>query len=141
MSTQKLPTRKLTIIAQNPSVKDKGKILRAEVEIPVEELEPGPRGYRVHTVDFDSSTGTLYKPLKYPPLDDAAGGDPFKGASDARLLSDPSFHAQNAYAIIMRILARFEFALGRRVSWGFYGHQIKVAPHAFAEANAFYSES
>jgi len=41
----------------------------------------------------------------------------------------------------MRILTRFEFALGRRVSWGFYGHQIKVAPHAFADANAFYSEN
>ena len=141
MSTQKLPTRKLTIIAQDPSVEDNGKILRAEVEIPAEELAPGPWGYRVHIVDFDSSTGTLYQPLEYPPLHGADGGDPFKRASDARLLSDPNFHAQNAYAIIMRILARFEFALGRRVSWGFYGHQIKVAPHAFAEANAFYSES
>ena len=40
----------------------------------------------------------------------------------------------------MRTLARFEFALGRRVSWGFHGHQLKVAPHAFADANAFYSE-
>jgi len=141
MSTQHLPTRKLTIIAQDPSITVKGKILRAEVEIPAEELEPGPWGYRVHTVDFDSSTGTLYKPVRYPEMKGATMGDPFKGVSDARLLSDPNFHAQNAYAIIMRILARFEFALGRRVSWGFYGHQIKVAPHAFAEANAFYSES
>ncbi|WP_163995695.1 hypothetical protein [Pyxidicoccus caerfyrddinensis] len=41
----------------------------------------------------------------------------------------------------MRTLARFEFALGRRVSWGFRssGHQIKVAPHAFSDVNAFYS--
>jgi hypothetical protein len=135
-----LRTRKLTIIAQDPSVRTNGKILRTEVEIPAEELQPGPWGYRVHTVDFDSSTGTLYKPLKYPLLSADNGGDPFKKATDARLLSDPNFHAQNAYAIVMRILARFEFALGRRVSWGFYGHQIKVAPHAFADANAFYSE-
>ena len=133
-----LHTRKLTIIAQDPSVRVKGKILRTEVEIPAEELQPGPWGYRVHTVDYDSSTETLYKPREYPPLD-GANSDPFKGASDARLLSDPNFHAQNTYAIVMRILARFEFALGRRVSWNFYGHQIKVAPHAFAEANAFYS--
>ena len=34
----------------------------------------------------------------------------------------------------MRTLARFEFALGRRVPWGFDGHQIHVAPHAFADA-------
>ena len=39
----------------------------------------------------------------------------------------------------MRTLARFEFALGRRVAWGSDGHQIHVAPHAFADANAFYS--
>jgi hypothetical protein len=66
--------------------------------------------------------------------------DPYSNASDSKLLSDPGFHAQNVYAIVMRTLARFEYALGRRVSWGFYGHQIKVAPHAFADANAFYSE-
>ena len=140
MAISPLHTRKLTIIAQDPSVKVKGKILRTEVEIPAEELQPGPWGYRVQVVDYDSSTETLYKPLEYPPLD-GANGDPFKRASDARLLSDPNFHAQNAYAIVMRILARFEFALGRRVSWNLYGHQIKVAPHAFAEANAFYSEN
>lgn len=136
-------TRKLTILAQDPSVRFEGKILRAQVEVPAEELAPGPWGYRVHVVDYDSSTGSLYKPIKYPPLknDQHPDGDPFLKATDAQLLSDPNFHAQNAYAIVMRILTRFEFALGRRVSWGFYGHQIKVAPHAFADANAFYSEA
>ncbi len=110
--------------------------------MPAEELAPGPWGYRVHVVDYDSSTGSLYRPIKYPALknDEHFDGDPFRKATDAQLLSNPNFHAQNAYAIVMRILARFEFALGRRVSWGFYGHQIKVAPHAFADANAFYSE-
>ena len=140
MTQTPLHTRKLTIIAQDPSIKVKGKILRTEVEIPAEELQPGPWGYRVQIVDYDSSTETLYKPLEYPPLD-STNGDPFKRASDAKLLSDPNFHAQNVYAIAMRILARFEFALGRRVSWNLYGHQIKIAPHAFAEANAFYSEA
>src|SRR5262249_31962519 len=56
------------------------------------------------------------------------------------LLKDPQFHAQNVYAIIMRTLARFESALGRRVGWGYLGHQLQVAPHAFADANAFYSK-
>lgn len=140
MTVPPLRTRELTIIAQDPSVKIKGKILRTQVEIPAEELQPGPWGYRVHTIDYDSSTSTLYQPLKYPSLKDGVDGDPFKGASDAKLLSDPNFHAQNTYAIVMRILARFEFALGRRVSWRFDSHQIKVAPHAFADANAFYSD-
>lgn len=140
MPVPPLRTRKLTIIAQDPSVTVNGKILRTQVEIPAEELQPGPWGYRVHTIDYDSSTSTLYQPLKYPSLADGVDGDPFKSASDAKLLSDPNFHAQNTYAIVMRILARFEFALGRRVSWHFDSHQIKVGPHAFADANAFYSE-
>ena len=137
-------TRKLTIIAQDPSITVDGKVLTTEVEIPAEELAPGPRGHRVHVIDYDTSTGTLYMPLEYDPLKDGQYIDPFKEAADRHddeeLLEDPRFHAQNVYAIVMRTLARFEFALGRRVHWGFPGHQIHIAPHAFADANAFYSE-
>ncbi len=134
-------TQKLTIIAKDPSVRmgSPGQILRAKVEIPAEELSPGPRGYRVQVIDYDSSTGLLYPPLEYRTLADGSYNDPFEGEDDNTLLGDPSFHAQNAYAIVMRTLARFEYALGRRVSWSFGGHQIQVAPHAFLEANAFYS--
>lgn len=139
-SLQQPRTRKLTIVAQDPSVQIRNKILRARIDVPAEEIGIGPRGYRVHVVDYDSSTQTLYKPIKYPRLNADGDGDPFAGVSDSELLNDPNFHAQNVYAIVMKTLARFEFALGRRVSWGFYGHQIKVAPHAFADANAFYSE-
>lgn len=144
ISPPKPRTRKLTIIAQDPGITVDGKILTTEVEIPAEELAPGPRGYRVHVVDYDTSTGTLYMPLEYDPLKDGRYDDPFKEAADRHddqaLLADPRFHAQNVYAIVMRTLARFEFALGRRVHWGFPGHQIHIAPHAFADANAFYSE-
>src|SRR6185503_15473838 len=107
---------------------------------PAEELAPGPRGYRVQVVDYNSSTGVLYPPLEYRILESGAYNDPFKDESDDILLTDAKFHAQNVYAIIMRTLARFESALGRRVSWGFTGHQLLVAPHAFADANAFYSK-
>lgn len=92
-------------------------------------------GHRVHVIDYDASTGTFH-----PPAVLAADADPYLDATDAVLLRNPGFHAQNVYAIVMRTLARFEFALGRRISWGFYGHQLKIAPHAFSEANAFYSE-
>ena len=44
-------------------------------------------------------------------------------SGNKELLDDPRFHARNVYAIMMRILARFEFALGRRVAWGSAGHQ------------------
>jgi hypothetical protein len=134
-------TRRLTIIAQDPSVKisKPGKktkhILRATVEIPAEITGPGPRGYRVQVIDYDPSSNTLFRPLELGEYN-----DPYAKAPDSKLISDPEFHAINVYAIIMRTLARFEFALGRRVSWSFEGHQIQVAPHAFADANAFYSK-
>lgn len=134
MATPK--TREMTIIAQDPSVRDSsGKILRTRISIPYEKLGPGPRGYRVHVVDYDSAQRVLYK--DYKPPDDS---DEFAKASDKELCENPGFHAQNVYAIVMRLLARFEAALGRRVSWGFGGHQIHVVPHAFAEANAYYSD-
>lgn len=137
-------TRPLTIIAQDPSVKGRDrKILRASVEITVEELGPGPWGHRVQVIDSDASTGALYEPLTLPKPAHAIStpaDDPFSAATDKELLSNPKFHAQNVYAIVMRTLRRFEYALGRRVSWSFHGHQLKVAPHAFADANAFYSE-
>ncbi len=136
--------RKMRIVAQDPSVAVGGRILTAEVDVPAEELAPGPRGYRVHVIDYDASTGHLYAPLAYlPPVPKSKRWleNPAAEVSDAVILGDPGFHAQNVYAIVMRTLARFEFALGRRVGWGFDspGHQIKVAPHAFADANAFYS--
>ncbi|NTG04943.1 hypothetical protein G6L08_34590 [Agrobacterium rhizogenes] len=132
-------TRKLSIIAQDPSVKINGKIVRASIDVPAEELLPGPRGYRVVVVDYDVTANALYTPADLPSGLDGDYVDPFDKAPDAKLLSDPRFHAQNAYAIAMRILARFEYALGRRVQWGCEGHQLNILPHAFAEPNAFYS--
>lgn len=143
-------TQTLTIIAQDPSVKVKRKkrgtdeeeevILTARVDLPAEELAPGPRGYRVQVVDYDSTAGVLYPPLEYRVLESGLYNDPFIDEPDSTLLDDPLFHAQNVYAIVMRTLARFEYALGRRVSWSFDGHQLQIAPHAFTNANAFYSK-
>lgn len=142
------PTRLLTILGQDPTLRDRsGRIVTARIGVPNETLGAGPRGYRVHVVDYDASRGRLYTPLgpeHYGSVD--APVDPFTPADGepvrtftARLLDDPRFHAQHVYAITMRTLAHFERALGRRVSWSFGGHQLKIAPHAFAEANAFYS--
>lgn len=129
--------RTLTIVAQDPSVKAGGKILTTEVQVPAEELAPGPRGYRVNVIDYDVAADVLYRPAVLPPIPDGTA-EP-SPVPDRPLLEDPAFHAQNVYAIVMRILARFEFALGRRVAWGCEGHQLHIAPHAFAEPNAFYS--
>ena len=142
--TAKPRTRRLTIVAQDPSVRVDDKILTTHVDIPAEEIAPGPRGYRVQVIDYDTSSGVLYQPIDYPALQRGMYVDPF--ARDAAksdndwILTEPRFHQQNVYAIVMKTLARFEFALGRRISWGFHGHQINIAPHAFADANAFYSK-
>lgn len=144
-------THKLTIIAQDPSVRVRGAILTARVDVPAEALGPGPGGHRVSVVDYDVTANTLYQPAILETdaeghiANDLAGAGEADGrrtsakALNARLLDDPRFHAQNAFAIAMRVLARFEFALGRRVAWGSQGHQLHIVPHAFAEANAFYS--
>src|SRR3954470_1615780 len=135
MSVSRPPTRSLAIVAKDPSVMVDDHVLMARIEVPSEKLSPGPRGSRIHVVDLDASTRKFYRRVEYPD----GVEDPFARKKPADLLRDPGFHAQNCYAVAMSILARFELALGRRVSWGFRGHQLRIAPHAFADANAFYS--
>ncbi|HEX7150301.1 MAG TPA: hypothetical protein VF618_02350 [Thermoanaerobaculia bacterium] len=140
-STNPLPPpreRSVLIVAQDPSVRVDGEILLARINIPAEKLEPGPVGYRVEVIDFDATTDTLYTPARKADLDQWAKG-PDRGRGD-RLVRNPEFHRHNVYALVMKTLGRFELALGRRIGWGFDGHQLKVAPHAFSEANAFYSD-
>ena len=120
------PNRRFTIIAQDPAVRVNGRLLRAEVEVPAEALLPGPAGHRLQV--------KTALPLTIP-----VDADPFAGASDDQLVADPRFHAQNVYAILMRLISRFEFALGRRAAWSFDSHQLRVWPHARNEQNAWYS--
>lgn len=127
-----------------------GELLLAQIDLPQDRLWLGPTGYRMKVVDFDASTNKLYVPHTYETAEDGTVIDPFapvnllngsrRRTADKRILSDPQFHSQNVYAIVMRTLARFEQALGRRVSWGFDGHQLHIVPHAFVDANAFYSK-
>jgi hypothetical protein len=138
--------RRVTIIAQDPSVCDSGgRIIRAQVVVPADVLEPGPRGQRFHVVDFDAGTGKLVDPavLTDPKANRAERPwtffDSFVDASDSELEASVIFHAQNVYAVAARTLAAFEFALGRRLAWSFRGHQLYLVPHAFREANAYYS--
>jgi len=130
--------RKMTIVAQDPSVRrSPTQILMATVSVPAEDLIAGPMGYRVHVVDFDSSKkqyhGAHVLPVQYS---DEPRAWP---EGSERVVSDFRFHAQNVYALVMKTLARFELALGRRLGWSFHSHQLKVAPHGMMDANAFYS--
>lgn len=131
--------RDLTILAQDPNVQVDGKPLWSTVTLPSEPLLPGPCGSRIKVVDYDASQDRYYQPLQQGYETNGKPTDPFAEATSAERLRDPQFHQQNAYAVAMRILCRFETALGRRVNFGFNGHQLHIAPHAFAEANAYYS--
>jgi hypothetical protein len=138
--------RKMTIVAQDPSITDaNGRIVVAQVSVPVDLLEPGPRGQRFHVVDYDATQGVLLPAVdvRDPAADEWQRPwsyvDRFVGAEDAKLIGDPGFHAQNLYAIAVRTLAAFELALGRRLPWAFGGHQLYLVPHAFSEANAHYA--
>jgi hypothetical protein len=127
-------TRRISVLAQDCSVRgDDGRILTASASVPWEDLLRGPTGHRVQVVDYDATTRTMYAPARVQ-ADDIP--DP---VDEAEIVASPAFHARNVYALVMRTLAQFEFALGRRVSWYFRAHQLKIIPHAFEEMNAFYS--
>src|SRR5262249_55902133 len=127
-------TRLLTVLAQDPSVQDaRGRAITTQVPVPAERLAPGPKGHRVHVIDYDATRG-----LYFPPRARGVARDAYADVRDVdRLVEDRHFHAQNTYALVSTTLLQFEMALGRYVTWGFPSgsHHIKVAPHAFAEAN------
>jgi hypothetical protein len=134
--TTPLPaTRRMSVIAQDPSItRADGSILMAQIDIPAEELMPGPIGYRVQVVDYDASTGQYRDAHDLEKKEPAAWRD-----GDPAIVGNFRFHAQNVYALVMKTLARFEFALGRRIGWSFGVHQLKVAPNGLMDANAFYA--
>ena len=138
-------TVEMTVVAQDPDVRTPaGRILTARVRVPAQRLEPGPTSARFQTVDYDASTGHLQEAAVLTRVDDqgrVAYRDAYAKISDNQILEDPAFHAQNVYAIAARTLAAFESALGRRLPWAFGGHQLYLVPHAFAEANAYYSDA
>jgi hypothetical protein len=134
--TNERRTKTARIIAQDPGVRVGDKMLMAEVDIPAEHLAPGPRGHRIYVIDYDTTTDQMYRPLDAIDADDP---DPFPTMDFEQMLVDPTFHAWNVYSIAMRTLSRFEFALGRKVAWQQPGHQLKIFPHAFRDANAFYA--
>jgi hypothetical protein len=131
------PTRRMTVIAQDPAVRRDGKIVMSTIDVPAEDLREGPMGYRVQVADFDATVRKFHGSHELP---DSIAKEPKAWQNgEPKIQRDYRFHAQNVYALVMKTLARFEFALGRRIPWSFKTHQLKVAPHGMADANAFYS--
>ncbi len=146
----------MRVVAQDQTVRDTdGNPLLARVHVPSNRFDKGPRSHRFHVVDYDASSGKLREPpnIKFPQAPDDASEDrkswgyidQFEGeilTPDQLAAETPRarrFRCQNVYAIAARTLAKFESALGRRIPWGFGSHELYLVPHAFHEANAYYS--
>ena len=110
------------------------------IQVPYEKLTKGPVGRKVDIIDYDASNQCYYEGID---LDAAAVlGQSGLAPSEA----NPQFHQQMVYAVVMDTVRRFEAALGREVTWRAdrrpvnapHRGLLRVYPHAFQEANAFY---
>jgi len=115
-------------------------------EVPWEQdLQPGPEGEYIHVIDRDPASNAVYAPVNL--------NDPELLATDglAPTESNPQFHQQMVYAVIMTTITNFEKALGRPVLWSprqgtakggmtfDYVPKLVVYPHAVRDQNAYYS--
>ncbi|HYC90795.1 MAG TPA: hypothetical protein VEO54_16375 [Thermoanaerobaculia bacterium] len=113
---------------------------RMTIRVPYEKLTKGPIGDKIAVIDYDASNDCYYEGIDL----DASAVLGQSGLAPSE--SNPQFHQQMVYAVIMDTVRRFEAALGRKVKWvgdsrpktePFHG-KLRVYPHAFQEANAFY---
>jgi hypothetical protein len=130
-------SRPLKVYAFDPS---RGRTLGnyMTVNVPYEKLENGLSGEYLQVIDYDASNKCYYQPvdLNNPSVLMQGGLEPSE--------SDPRFHQQMVYAVASKTIKIFEFALGRKIKWGFNRNQkiklpLRIYPHGMQEANAFYS--
>ena len=131
--------RPLQIFAFDPMIA-RTQRRKLTLDITNELLEPGPQGSRVQVIDYDAALKTLYEPVD---LDDHSVlmND---GLSPSE--SDPRFHQQMVYAVAMKVLENFEKALGRKLRFAYTrkgrprggDSRLRIYPHAFEGANAYY---
>ena len=124
--------RPLRIFAFDPML---GRVAdnRITIDVPNEDpdLLPGPSGAQVQVVDYDGTSRCYYGAvdLNAPAVLMQDGLEPSE--------SDPRFHQQMVYAVAMRVIENFERALGRRLRFR-GGRPLRLFPHAFHGANAYY---
>lgn len=113
---------------------------RARIDVPNEPLRDGPVGSRLEVIDYDGAQKRFYKPvnLDNPAILMQGGLEPSE--------SDPRFHQQMVYAVALKTLENFDRALGRILKLGSRNRKrgltyprLRLFPHAFYGANAFYS--
>jgi hypothetical protein len=115
----------------------------AVLEVPWEPaLSEGPIGEYVAVVDHDPASGKVYAPVNLREANLLAQDGVLPS------IENPKFHQQMVYAVAMRVINRFEHALGRRVLWAdkpgsdnkpAYVQRLMIYPHALRARNAYYS--
>jgi hypothetical protein len=128
-----LPARRpLKIFASDPMLgRTAGN--RLTIDVANEFLGAGPVGKRIVVIDYDGGHQRFYPPvnLNDPAILMQGGLDPTE--------SDPRFHQQMVYGVAMRTLENFDRALGRVIDFRRKEYaQLRLLPHAFYGANAFY---
>lgn len=166
MITRRPPFRKLRGYAFDPALSlevDTAEINSMVYKVPWEDLNsktdaeiekkkdpsyrpqgPGPVGEYVEVIDYDPTVEKYYEPVDL--------NDPYLLAQDgfAPSESNPLFHQQMVYAVVMTTIKNFEKALGRKIIWAprrvpdplvyqVYVPRLRIYPHAFRDANAYYS--
>ncbi|HEY8735380.1 MAG TPA: hypothetical protein VIL90_12495, partial [Puia sp.] len=116
-----------------------------------ENLLKGPCGGYFEVIDVDPASNCFYDPVDLNDTEVLAtnGVSPSEG--------NPKFHQQFVYLAAMRTLEHFEKSLGRKVIWSprevekksgrnkksgkayQYVDKLRLYPHAFRDANAYYT--
>lgn len=145
--SKKPPFRKLKGYAFDPSLSlkiDTAAINEIVYKVAWEDLKPGPSGEYVEIIDYDPTTRKFYKPVDLD-NDYILAQDGLESSE-----SNPQFHQQMVYAVVMTTIKNFEKALGRKILWSprrltdrkkyeEYVAKLRIYPHAFRDANAYYS--
>lgn len=143
--------RKLRVFAIDPGMTarfETAVLNEMTLAIPWESLKPGPIGEYLAVVDENEAGQRVHEPvnLDQPELLAQDGLSPSDG--------NPQFRQQMVYAVAMRTIRSFEQSLGRAVHWPplaavaagpgtppvlKYEKQLKLHPHYFMIANAYWS--
>jgi hypothetical protein len=140
--------RRLRIFSFDPALAaryDLAGVSGVTIEIPWEDLKPGPVGEYIEVIDVDPGSNAAYAPvdLDAPELLATDGLQPSE--------SDPRFHQQMCYAVARKTIDHFERALGRKALWSSHRHteggkyadnyvpRLRIYPHALRQQNAYYS--
>lgn len=152
MHTHKKFRRKLRGYSLDPSFStrlDTMGVNEITYDIRWENVEKGPIGEYFEVIDNDPASNCFYDPVDLNALEVLAQNG--LAASEG----NPQFHQQFVYTIAMKTLEHFEKSLGRKIIWlprivndknsrsGIreeYVHKLRLHPHAFRKANAYYDK-